>query len=148
VNDGSIDLSVSGGASPYQFIWNDGSQSEDISSLDAGSYCVTVTDVNSCSLSRCFTVTEPVSVAENEFLEKLWAYSDGTKIKIHAKLKTGIDCSVKVFDITGKLLALSDSRFTSELNIEFAATHLSSGLILVNIVSEKNSVSRKLMLPR
>ncbi|POY34649.1 hypothetical protein C3K47_19190, partial [Solitalea longa] len=46
---GSIDISVSGGIAPYSYSWNNGQAIEDISNLAAGTYTLTVTDVNNCS---------------------------------------------------------------------------------------------------
>ena len=43
-NNGSIDLTVSDGATPYSFIWNNGAITEDLSNLAAGTYTVVVTD--------------------------------------------------------------------------------------------------------
>jgi hypothetical protein len=48
-NDGSIDLTVSGGTAPYSYTWSTGQNTQDIFSLAAGSYSVTVIDNNSCS---------------------------------------------------------------------------------------------------
>jgi hypothetical protein len=61
VCDGSIDLSVSGGTSPYTFVWDDPANqtTEDITDLCAGDYTVTVTDTNGCTSSDTFTITEP-----------------------------------------------------------------------------------------
>ena len=53
---GAIDITVSGGVTPYSFIWSNGSVSEDIQSLSAGSYTVTVTDANGCILVQFYTV--------------------------------------------------------------------------------------------
>jgi len=51
-NDGSIDLDVSGGSSPYFYIWSNGSTTEDINNLSvtegSSSYDVTVTDNSGC----------------------------------------------------------------------------------------------------
>ena len=43
---GSIDLTVTGGVSPFTFAWNDGVTTEDRSSLLAGTFLVTVTAVS------------------------------------------------------------------------------------------------------
>lgn len=46
MNDGSIDLTVSGGTGPYTYQWNNGATTEDIYSLAGGLYSVWVTDQN------------------------------------------------------------------------------------------------------
>ena len=47
---GSIDLSVSGGTTPYSYYWNNGVTTQDISNLSAGQvYTVLVTDANLCN---------------------------------------------------------------------------------------------------
>ena len=58
-DNGSIDLTVSGGASPYIFLWSDGSSSEDLSGLTEGYYRVTVTDANGCSKTDSARVNLP-----------------------------------------------------------------------------------------
>lgn len=58
-NDGSIDLSTSGGINPYTFAWSNSATTEDISGLDGGVYSVVITDVNGCTHSATFTITEP-----------------------------------------------------------------------------------------
>ena len=57
---GSINLSVIGGISPYQFSWSNGPTSEDISNLTAGSYTVTTTDANNCSVNYTATILQPL----------------------------------------------------------------------------------------
>lgn len=57
---GSINSSISGGVSPYQYIWSDGTTNEDINNLLAGLYNVTVTDSNNCSTNYSVTITQPI----------------------------------------------------------------------------------------
>jgi len=55
-SDGSIDLTVSGGTIPYSYLWSNGETEEDINSLSAGLYTLTITDGAGCELSENYTV--------------------------------------------------------------------------------------------
>nr|HMU06221.1 SprB repeat-containing protein [Saprospiraceae bacterium] len=55
-NNGAIDLSVSGGTAGYTYLWSNGASSQDISSLIAGNYSVTVSDSNGCQTNLSVTV--------------------------------------------------------------------------------------------
>ena len=48
--DGSIQISVDGGTEPYQVLWSDGSTSEDLIGTIPGTYSVSLTDTNGCSI--------------------------------------------------------------------------------------------------
>lgn len=58
-SNGSIQLSVTGGALPMSFIWNTGATTRNISNLQAGVYTVSITDINYCTFTNRVTVTEP-----------------------------------------------------------------------------------------
>jgi hypothetical protein len=55
-SNGAIVLVPTGGNSPYTFEWADGPTTQNRADLDAGEYCVTVTDASMCEMMRCFTV--------------------------------------------------------------------------------------------
>ncbi|MFZ4860213.1 MAG: beta strand repeat-containing protein, partial [Desulfuromonadaceae bacterium] len=62
-HNGSINLSVTGGVSPYTYLWTGGATTEDITNLAPGIYSVTVTDANLCTATlSSFAITEPASV--------------------------------------------------------------------------------------
>jgi gliding motility-associated-like protein len=48
LSNGAVDVTVSGGTSPYYFNWSNGSTSEDIIALNSGIYSLTVTDNKNC----------------------------------------------------------------------------------------------------
>lgn len=56
---GFIDISVSGGTSPYSYTWNNGAKSEDLVNTLAGNYSVQVKDGNGCLASQNASITEP-----------------------------------------------------------------------------------------
>jgi len=57
--DGSVTVNVSGGTPPYSFQWLGGPASSGWSGLCAGSYTVTVTDVNSVTATGTVTLLQP-----------------------------------------------------------------------------------------
>ncbi|MDP4268052.1 MAG: PKD domain-containing protein, partial [Bacteroidota bacterium] len=76
---GNINLDVSGGTAPYNYIWSNGKTSQDINKLSAGYYRVTVTDNNNCIKIGSANIKEPLP---------LDAFADKKDIKCHGQ-KTG-----------------------------------------------------------
>jgi hypothetical protein len=48
---GAIDVTVTGGVSPYTYLWNNGSTLEDLSNCAYGAYSLTITDMAGCSVT-------------------------------------------------------------------------------------------------
>ncbi len=62
-NDGSASVNVVGGTAPYSYSWSSGSQTSTESNLIAGTYHVTVTDANGCTISKCVIIGEPTALS-------------------------------------------------------------------------------------
>ncbi|MBK6833554.1 MAG: choice-of-anchor L domain-containing protein [Bacteroidetes bacterium] len=66
-NDGEVALTVSGGTPAFLYQWagpsSFSSTTSTISNLVAGNYSLTVTDLNSCTFSEVYTVTQPGTLA-------------------------------------------------------------------------------------
>jgi len=55
---GMVDITVTGGVTPYVYSWTGGSSNEDLSNVTAGTYDVLITDANGCTYTKGFTVSE------------------------------------------------------------------------------------------
>ena len=61
---GIASVVVSGGVSPYTYLWtNSGGTAATASDLAAGSYACTITDANGCILTKSFTITQPAALS-------------------------------------------------------------------------------------
>ncbi|WP_243349007.1 PKD-like domain-containing protein [Parabacteroides sp. FAFU027] len=68
-NSGMINLTVSGGMTPYRYIWSNGATSEDLINAAAGTYQVTVTDANGYLKTMKFEILRQsamtINIAQN-----------------------------------------------------------------------------------
>jgi hypothetical protein len=64
-NDGSIELTVSGGITGYTYLWSTGAAAQNITGIAPGVYTVTVTDGNWCTKFGSWTVGLNSPVCEN-----------------------------------------------------------------------------------
>ena len=63
-SNGSVQSNILGGTIPYNIVWNNGSNAQNLTNVSAGSYTVNVTDGNGCSASGSAVVIEtPLPVA-------------------------------------------------------------------------------------
>ena len=62
-NDGSANVSVTGGTIPLQYSWSNGAQTQNLQQVSGGVYTLTVTDANNCTQTLQVIVTEPAEIA-------------------------------------------------------------------------------------
>lgn len=61
-NDGSIDLTVSGGVAPYTYMWSNTGVTQDLQNLTANVYSVVVRDSNACTASGSIVLDQPSTI--------------------------------------------------------------------------------------
>ncbi|MGZ3862130.1 MAG: T9SS type B sorting domain-containing protein [Bacteroidia bacterium] len=64
-HNGSIDVTVAGGVIPYTYSWSDNSTNQDLSNIGLGTYTVVITDLNGCTSTRVYGVTEASPIVIN-----------------------------------------------------------------------------------
>ena len=60
--DGALSVTASGGNPPYTYLWSNGMSGASITGLAAGSYLVTVTDMNDCVVVEGYTISQPSQI--------------------------------------------------------------------------------------
>ncbi|MFA9194463.1 PKD domain-containing protein [Flavobacterium sp. FBOR7N2.3] len=107
LNDGQINLNVSGGTAPYTYVWtkdgNPYSTSKDIRNLAEGVYHVTITEVNSCDiLEGTYTIINPpvleVTLARQKDI-LCYGYATG-EIDVNVVGGRAVETSPGVFNYT------------------------------------------------
>jgi gliding motility-associated-like protein len=84
--NGTIDLTVSGGTFPYSFQWFIGATpvatTEDLINLRPGTYSVTVTDANGCTISGTIGITQPTQIQASVSAVDVtcFGYADGSTL--------------------------------------------------------------------
>lgn len=66
LNDGSIQITTSGGVAPLSYSWSNGATSKDLSGLERGPYELTITDAEGCISAASYFVPEPQKIMLNQ----------------------------------------------------------------------------------
>jgi len=130
-NDGTIDLTVSGGTAPYTYSWNNGAgTSEDPTNLAGGTYTVTVTDANGCVMTLDVTVISFVGIEENSLNNQLSIYPNPSAGLFTVALTdfTNESLQLKVVDVLGKTVFVGQAQATQQLQLT------ESGIYFVHLV--------------
>lgn len=86
---GEVDLTVTGGVTPYTYAWNNGLITQDLSNLPAGVYDVVVTDFNGCETTNSIELIEPSDSLSFTFTVEDVTCNDGTDGEISLSLAGG-----------------------------------------------------------
>ncbi len=73
-SNGNIQASVSGGASNYSYAWSNGNSTPFINNLSAGTYTLTVTDINGCTQTAQATITPPAEINAQANVTQITCY--------------------------------------------------------------------------
>ena len=108
-NNGSIDISVSGGTPLYSYQWSNGDTTADILSLTAGAYSLIITDANSCTFYDTINVLEPLQVSAT--------LSVATSTLTGIANGGSVPYSLTIYDPTNTFFASSTNNFGTSFTV-------------------------------
>lgn len=144
-NDGSIDITVSGGTPPYTFSWSNGSTEEDATKLSKGDYTVTITDANGCTFTGTYSVGT-TAVNDPAYVEKFELYPNpaGTQTKVNFIFTENISGVMKILDFTGKVI--KTYKVTGQnMILKLDLNDMKSGIYMIKLESKNKFAVRKLI---
>lgn len=59
LSNGVVTQTLSGGTLPYSINWSNGSSSQNLNNVPAGTYTVIINDANNCTITQTITLTQP-----------------------------------------------------------------------------------------
>jgi hypothetical protein len=89
LNNGSINLQVSGGTAPYKYIWSNGMNKSSLKKLKAGTYTVEIIDKNNCSITDTIKIIAPEKALSVNYEKKDPVCHGGNKGMIKLLIEGG-----------------------------------------------------------
>jgi hypothetical protein len=120
-------------------MWSTGATTEDISGLTAGTYTVTITDGNGCSSVSTFTVSLIIGIKNSIQGPQVEVMPNPTNGFALVKIRLAATASVqlRLTDLSGKVIyAMEEENAATEIQHQIDLSDLSSGVYLLQVVSE------------
>ncbi len=135
--NGEIDLTVSGGTTPYTYLWNTGDTSEDLYDLPAGDYEVLVTDDNGCDIILNGTIENFSSAAVGHINDmNILIYPNPTNDFASVRWENKEVSEITIVNTNGQIIQKADV----SLQNSFQTYNLNAGVYLVYLEGPNNMI--------
>ena len=149
--NGTATASASGGTPPYTWNWSGPScpcaNADNITGLCAGTYSVTVTDNNGCTLVGSPVIV--IGIEEIPSLTSLTLYPNPSEgeFTIEMELAQPLEMELELFNALGQVIhSESLGRVSGTYQKQLSLKALAKGIYSLQLTSEEGTTTRKLMI--
>ncbi len=141
---GTITAVPSGGVAPYTYNWQPGNTTGNtLSTLQAGTYTLTITDANGCDIVETYTlINGALSIADIGNAANLQVYPNPARDVINIKATVALQ-QISISNVVGKAILTLDAGASKETIIDVHS--LSSGIYQLKL---QNGAVRKFVITR
>ncbi len=149
-NNGAINLSATGGAGGFTYLWSNGATTQDLTGLTGGTYTVTVTDIVGCTITSSVTVNTTSNTVEAAIFEQFLLSPNPSKgiASLSLKLHKSSALRVEIRDVAGRLIWEKSSVETDTLNLPIDLSNSPTGMYTISVRVNNQVFVRKMAVIR
>ena len=141
ISNGGLDISPSGGQTPYSYLWNTGSTEEDLTGLSEGTYSLTITDGEGCTAEFNYEVGFTTSTDIQGHISMTMdlipnLVSSGGRVNVTITSAIMQDIEMKLLDNKGQVLKSSNLSLRSGSNTHTFEAPSEGGMYYIQLSYE------------
>lgn len=145
---GSIDLSISGGASPYKISWAGpngfSATTEDLANLAVGTYTVTVTDTYCGTATTAVVITDFLTGIDEMNAALISIFPNPVSTDVEVRLPEFLkNYQLRITNALGELLMEKKNESLSSFTLDLRNMH--AGMYLLEIIQDGQLYRKKVM---
>ncbi len=143
--DGRAEATVTGGTPPYNFDWGTISDSSVIDSVGAGTYVVTITDDNGCSITDSVTIDFTSNIYESAGLKAFRVYPNPAQeqFTVLLEMEAPHAVSLRLYDLHGRQVMSQQYGSATRTEVSLEVAELPAGLYLLDVQVAGHSFMQK-----
>jgi hypothetical protein len=147
---GSINVTTTGGTTPYTFNWSNNATTEDLSAIAAGNYTLTITDANGCTATLSDTVNLIIGIEELAGGYTLNMYPNPTSavVTFDVTLPATDNVTVEVYNVTGQAIRRITERDVMQTKVNVNLADEAEGVYLARIIIGNQVITKHVVVSR